>query len=264
VSYVIAGTALAAVAIALAGLLGAFTSASAQPLTFALTSQDAAVAAAGASAATGGASQDKSVLARTALTVMKAREAAAARVYTVRAGDSASAIAARYCGASRDWTGIYAASRARGWTAWNANDLTAGQHLYLACAYVPGMLDRAPLPKRAPAVQLAAHVSAAARSSHRSENPAAYHGGVFSYTGLEALWESAGGSRSTAAVAACIAEHESGGNPAAISPTDDWGLWQIHAGGYAMLNPYANVRRAVAMSSDGTNWNPWSTKYDCV
>jgi len=89
-------------------------------------------------------------------------------------------------------------------------------------------------------------------------------GQLFSYSELESLWVSQGGNPAHKAHAACIAEHESGGKSWVISPTDDWGLWQIHAGGYAMLNPQANARRAIAMSGNGTNWSPWSTAGYCV
>lgn len=87
--------------------------------------------------------------------------------------------------------------------------------------------------------------------------------GSYSYAGLEALWESAGGNPAHAATAACIAEHESGGNPGAVSPTADFGLWQIHDGGSSMLNAFANALRAVAMSFNGTSWSPWTTHSMC-
>lgn len=98
--------------------------------------------------------------------------------------------------------------------------------------------------------------------------------GIYSYRALETLWVQAGGSPSREATAACIAEHESGGNPNAQSPTDDFGLWQIH-GNPAALNPMTSARIAVAMSSQhtqagavipgtsGTNWSPWTTAGDC-
>ena len=58
-----------------------------------------------------------------------------------------------------------------------------------------------------------------------------------------------------------IIQHESGGNPNAISPTDDFGLWQINGshGSMATLNPAGNARSAVSISSDGRNWGPWTT-----
>lgn len=86
--------------------------------------------------------------------------------------------------------------------------------------------------------------------------------GDYSCSALESLWESAGGSPGEAFTAAEIATAESGGNPGAISPTDDYGLWQINAGnapGQEMLNPYANVREAVSLSGDGSDWSPWTT-----
>lgn len=87
------------------------------------------------------------------------------------------------------------------------------------------------------------------------------YSGDYSCTGLEALWDEAGGSVSAAFIAAEIATAESGGNPNAISPTDDFGLWQINGshGSLATLNPLGNARAAVAISSDGTDWSPWTT-----
>lgn len=75
------------------------------------------------------------------------------------------------------------------------------------------------------------------------------------------LWIANGGSRATAAAAAACALAESSGNPNAVSSTDDWGLWQINGGGRALLDPAANARRAIAMSSNGQNWRPWCTAY---
>ena len=96
--------------------------------------------------------------------------------------------------------------------------------------------------------------------------PAAPHAyGTYSYGELESLWRSAGGSSGAANTAACIAEHESGGNPGAISPTDDFGLWQINGshGAMASLNPAVNVRSAIIISGNGTNWGAWTTAPDC-
>ena len=89
--------------------------------------------------------------------------------------------------------------------------------------------------------------------------------GVFSYSALESLWRSAGGASWAAATAACIAEHESGGRANAISPTNDYGLWQINGshGAMASLNPYVNVRSAIIISNDGRNWGPWTTAPYC-
>jgi hypothetical protein len=86
---------------------------------------------------------------------------------------------------------------------------------------------------------------------------------LYSFGALEHLWMAAGGSGRRAAHAACIAEHESGGNARAISRTNDWGLWQIHNGGPRMLNPAANAATAVRMSHNGTNWSAWTTRRMC-
>jgi len=86
--------------------------------------------------------------------------------------------------------------------------------------------------------------------------------GDYSCSALESLWVSAGGNPASKFIAAQIATAESGGNPSAISPTSDYGLWQINssnAPGSEMLNPYANVKEAILLSNNGTNWSPWTT-----
>ena len=87
--------------------------------------------------------------------------------------------------------------------------------------------------------------------------------GDYSFGALEHIWMAVGGSGRTASHAACIAERESSGNPNAISPTNDWGLWQIHNGGRRMLNPAANAAAAVRMSDNGRNWSAWTTARWC-
>lgn len=85
--------------------------------------------------------------------------------------------------------------------------------------------------------------------------------GYYDCSALENLWISEGGNSGVAFIAAEIAMAESGGNPSAISPTDDFGLWQINGswGALASLNPYTNARAAISISGDGTNWSPWTT-----
>jgi lysozyme-like protein len=97
-------------------------------------------------------------------------------------------------------------------------------------------------------------------SVHTVSSVSSSHG-VYSCSGLETLWKNAGGSSAEAFTAAEIAMAESGGNPNAISPTDDFGLWQINGshGSMATLNPAGNARSAVSISSDGRNWGPWTT-----
>ena len=90
--------------------------------------------------------------------------------------------------------------------------------------------------------------------------PATSHG-IYSCSALESLWEEAGGSSGTAFMAAEIATAESGGNPNAVSPTDDFGLWQINGshGSMATLDPLGNARAAVSISNGGSSWGAWTT-----
>jgi hypothetical protein len=87
----------------------------------------------------------------------------------------------------------------------------------------------------------------------------------YTYAGLEALWEYEGGPASEAPTAACIATRESGGQTYALSPTNDYGLWQINGshGSLATYNPYGNARSAVIISNYGRNWSPWTTHSYC-
>ena len=90
--------------------------------------------------------------------------------------------------------------------------------------------------------------------------------GIYSAAQVETLWRSVGGASWAAPTAACIVSHESGGNPRAISPTDDFGLFQVNGSwgpGMASLNPVANAEAAVKISDNGRSWAPWTTAPDC-
>ena len=90
---------------------------------------------------------------------------------------------------------------------------------------------------------------------------------IYSFSQLEALWIDVGGSRSNAAVMASVALAESGGDPSAVSSTNDYGLWQInsiHAGSFPAqwrfwATPGDNAVMAKAISSDGNNVAAWCT-----
>jgi hypothetical protein len=88
-------------------------------------------------------------------------------------------------------------------------------------------------------------------------------GGTLSCSGLEALWEAAGGSSGEAFMAAEIAMAESSGQQYAVSPSDDYGYWQINmpswGPGLATFDPIGNAKAAIQISQDGTNWSPWTT-----
>ena len=91
------------------------------------------------------------------------------------------------------------------------------------------------------------------------------HGGTLSCRGLEALWESAGGSPRAAFLAAEIAKAESSGRQYAslynTNGTTDRGYWQINSihGSLSTFGAYANARSAVIISDNGRNWTPWVT-----
>lgn len=99
--------------------------------------------------------------------------------------------------------------------------------------------------------------------------------GDYSNSQLRALWVMAGGSPSTAAVAACIAQHESDGNAKVTSGNPDGGtnvgLWQLDTpggkgGGYSVAqlqNPLTNARVAVKGSNGGRDWSAWATASMC-
>ena len=91
------------------------------------------------------------------------------------------------------------------------------------------------------------------------------HGGTLSCSGLEVLWESAGGSRSAAFLAAEIAMAESGGRQYATNTnggrSTDRGYWQINSihGSLSTYDASENARAAVLISGNGSDWGPWVT-----
>ena len=108
-----------------------------------------------------------------------------------------------------------------------------------------------------------------ALSAHHGSAPAAAvrtaAGGTLSCSGLEALWESAGGSPGAAFTAAEIARAESSGRQYATdddgNDTVDRGYWQVNSinGAGSTYDAAGNARAAVQISGDGTNWMPWVT-----
>lgn len=179
--------------------------------------------------------------------VTRVRSASTGAQVTVRSGDTLSGIAGQLCGSTGKWPSLAAGNRIA-----NANFITPGEVVRATCSAVP---------RPAPAPPAPAH-SDAAPAAHASATAAvATSAGIYSCSGLEGLWEEAGGPAGEAFMAAEIAKAESGGNPAAVSPTDDFGLWQINGshGSLATLSPLGNARAAVAISGGGSNWEAWTT-----
>lgn len=274
-SYLITALALCAAVVASAGLAGIFPAHAADVPAVAAAGLDreAAFEPAVPDLAAQTSELRSATQARVARAVLaKARAAAvlAAHTYTVRAGDSLSNVAAKHCGAGRDWTGIYAASRAHGWTARNANVLDAGQHLYLSCAYDASQLRFAPPPAPAPVRAVVAVATASTGHGYQAPAARAYRApvvyrapvaaGTYSYAGLESLWVSAGGPSWAAPHAAEIAECESGGRTDAHNPSGASGLWQILGSVVPgdLYNAYTNALNAVSkFRASGDTFAQW-------
>jgi LysM repeat protein len=168
------------------------------------------------------------------------------RTYTVHSGDTLSGIAAKFYGNPARWTWIYAANRSK---VHNPNSIYVGEKLTIPGHAPTGTASYAPRHAKKP--QSTVLTSSARRLS-----------GNLSCSGLEALWKAAGGAPGSAFIAAEIAMAESGGRQYAHSPTNDFGYWQINGGhgpAMATYNPVRNAKAAIAISSNGRNWRPWTT-----
>ena len=182
--------------------------------------------------------------AHTAALVTKAAPSAS-RTYSVRSGDTLSGIARKFYGNPARWTWIYAANRSK---IHNPNVIYVGEKLAI--------------PYHAPAGATSYTARHAKPQSTVLSSSAKKLSGNLSCSGLEALWTAAGGRKSAAFMAAEIAMAESGGQQYAHSPTNDYGYWQINGGhgpALATYNPIGNAKAAIAISSNGTNWRPWTT-----
>jgi len=168
----------------------------------------------------------------------------ATRTYTVRPGDTLSSIAERFYGNPGDWTWLWHVNSS---VVHDPNSIYAGEVLKI--------------PSDPPA-NAASYTPKHAKTATTLTTSATHLSGTLGCSGLEALWEAAGGSHTEAFMAAEIAMAESGGNQYALSPTDDYGYWQInasHGPAMATFNALGNAKAAIAISRDGTDWYPWTT-----
>ena len=161
----------------------------------------------------------------------------AARSYTVQPGDTLSGIAQRFYGTAADWTVIYDDNLS---VIHNPNDIYPGEVLRIPSGKTTYT------PRHATASVLTSAVSLS---------------GTLGCTQLEELWQAAGGSSAEAFTAAEIAMAESGGNQYATGAVGERGYWQINPnhGALSTYDPLGNAKAAVIISSDGTNWTPWTT-----
>lgn len=94
--------------------------------------------------------------------------------------------------------------------------------------------------------------------------------GELSIDQIAQYWLDAGGSAAHRIDAVGVALAESGGDPTAVSPSHDYGLWQInriHFGDGTIsasnwFDPAASAREAVRLSGGGKNWAAWCTAWD--
>ena len=180
------------------------------------------------------------------------RDEPASRTYTVRSGDSLSKISEDYYHTSADWRWIYEANRSK---ISDPNEIYVGERLTIP-AHGSSTSSYTPKHAKAKAKTGAKRVVLTSKSTPS---------GTLGCSGLEKLWEDAGGSRAHAFTAAEIAMAESGGRQYALSPTDDYGYWQInasHGPGEATFSALGNARAAIAISDDGTDWYAWTTYVD--
>jgi LysM repeat protein len=192
--------------------------------------------------------------------------------YQVRSGDSLSKIAERVYDKAADWGYVWHENAK---AVSDPNLIYVGETLFIP-AIVPADYKLADyLPKHAAPVAATFEDSTSPRSntgdggavvvqSAKQGNSTGSTGrlsGTLGCSGLEQLWEEAGGDPAHAFMAAEIAMAESSGDQYALSPTDDYGYWQINIsnGALATFNAYGNARSAIILSNDGTNWSPWTT-----
>jgi LysM repeat protein len=182
--------------------------------------------------------------ARTDALVQRAQPAI--RTYIVNPGDTLSSIAESFYHNTRDWQWIYEANRSK---VSDPDSIYVGESLTIP--YRAPSSTTSYSPRHAKTAAQAAVLTATSSLS-----------GTLGCSGLEALWEAGGGSHAEAFTAAEIAMAESGGRQYALSPTNDYGYWQIngsHGPAEATFNPIGNAEAAIAISGNGTDWGPWTT-----
>ncbi len=185
--------------------------------------------------------------------------------YTVRNGDTLSKIARRFYGHADDWGFLYYRNKL---TITDANLIYAGQALILPEGMPKGYTLAEYLPERPGVATTAAQPTARPRTATQVTTPppaSPSTGGTLTCSGLESLWESAGGNPGSAFMAAEIAMAESGGQQYATDHDADGsvdeGYWQVNSsnGALSTYDAYGNAKAAITLSDDGRSWSAWVT-----
>jgi len=173
--------------------------------------------------------------------------------YVIQPGDTLYGISGRFCGNPLDYPALAANNGIP-----DPDYIVAGRYIRIACRAAYRAITGAD------PVSAGSEDRRSRRSGHPAEQSAVVTSmsGTLGCAGLEALWREAGGPAWAEVTAASVAMAESGGRQYAVSPTDDFGYWQIngsHGPALATFNAYGNARAAVLISDGGTNWSPWTT-----
>lgn len=174
--------------------------------------------------------------------VKAAAHVMAVTTLVVRKGDTLGSLAGKFCHNPADWTGLYLKNHKR--IGGNPDLIVPGERLVLVC-YQGHVNTR---------------VMTAARVTGHVHVGISVHASHYSFAGLEALWESAGGPGWAAWAAATIAECESGGNSAAHNPSGATGIWQILGAVVPgnLYDPYVNALNAVSkFRASGNTFAQW-------
>lgn len=170
---------------------------------------------------------------------------------TVKRGDTLSGIAGEWCHDTAEWTGWY--NKNKHTIGANPDIIQPGQKLVPDCRREKVWL---PHPAYRDVIRQAAYSTPA----HAGDAHGYSGGGNLSYSGLETLWESAGGPGWAASSAAAVAECESGGRQNAYNPSGASGYWQILGEVVPgnVFDPMTNARNAVSkFEASGDTWAQW-------
>lgn len=186
------------------------------------------------------------------------------RTYSVRSGDTLSSISKQYYSTGADWPWLYHENSS---SVQDPNVIYTGQQLNLPADppanasstawYQPQQGSSSSQSGDSPGSSSSVGTTAATAPAGNASGLS----GTLGCSGLEQLWQDAGGNPADSALAASIAMAESGGNQYATGSAGEEGYWQINPvnGSMATYDPLGNAKSAVSLSGNGSNWSPWTT-----